>query len=128
MRSSIFLFAIIRPTNSTLVHSSSKSRATSQFGSRSRCEKSGTTGSTAVRGKPSESRSWRLNSESPSARSQRSAYARSSRHPVGQRERRARCLRSERKVVDQQVVAIARVDELAVVARQRFEAVIRGFD
>ena len=40
---------------------------------RSRCEKSGTTGSTAVRGKPSASRSWRLNSESPSARSQRSA-------------------------------------------------------
>ncbi len=39
---------------------------------RSRCEKSGTTGSTAVRGNPSASRSWRLNSESPSARSQRS--------------------------------------------------------
>ena len=41
--------------------------------SRSRCEKSGTTGSTAVRGNPSASRSCRLNSESPSARSQRSA-------------------------------------------------------
>ena len=51
----IFLLAMTRPTKRTLVQSSSKSRATSHSGSRSRCEKSGTTGSTAVRGKPSDS-------------------------------------------------------------------------
>ena len=100
-------------------------------------------------GNPSASRSCRLNSESPSARSQRSAYARSSRrprkhcrasdrwtptkilrrrdvvvderHPVRQRERRPRRLRAEREMVEQQVVGMADVDELPVVARQRLE-------
>ena len=115
----------------------------------SRCEKSGTTGSTAVRGNPSASRSCRLNSESPSARSQRSTYALQlapsaetlpreravhadevlgrrdvvvdERHPIGQRVRRARRLGAEREMVEQQVVGMAGVDELAVVARQRLE-------
>ena len=43
------------------------------------------------------------------------------RHPIGQRERRPRRLRSDRKVVEQQVVGMAGVDQLAVVARQRLE-------
>src|SRR5207249_3828577 len=39
-----------------------------------------------------------------------------------------RRLRSEREVVQQQIVRMGCVDELAIIARQRFEAVIRGLD
>ena len=50
------------------------------------------------------------------------------RHPVGQRERRARRLRAEREMVEQQVVGMAGVDQLAVVARQRLEPAVGGLD
>ena len=43
------------------------------------------------------------------------------RHPVRQRVRGSRRLRSDREVVEQQVVRMAGVDELAIVARQRLE-------
>ena len=50
------------------------------------------------------------------------------RHPIGQREGGPRRARSDREVVEQQVVGMARVDELAVVARQRLEAMVGRLD
>ena len=50
------------------------------------------------------------------------------RHSIRQRVRRPRRLRPEREVVQQQVVAAAEVDQLAVVARLRLEPVIRRLD
>ena len=50
------------------------------------------------------------------------------RHPVGQRVRRPRRLRAEREVVEQQVVAMAEIHELAIVVRLRLEAMVGGFD
>ena len=50
------------------------------------------------------------------------------RHPIGQRVRGARGLRAEREMVQQQVVGMAGVDQLAVVARQRLEPVVGGLD
>ena len=50
------------------------------------------------------------------------------RHPVGQREGGARRLGAERKMMEQQVVGMAEIDQLAIVARQRLEPVVRGLD
>ena len=50
------------------------------------------------------------------------------RHPIGQRERRARRLRADREVVEQQVVGMAGVDQLAIVARQRLEPAVGRLD
>src|SRR5260370_36827382 len=50
------------------------------------------------------------------------------RHAVGQRKRGARSARPEREMMQQQIVGMAEVDELAVVARQRLQAVVRGLD
>jgi hypothetical protein len=136
------------------VQSSSKSRATSQFGSRSRCEKSGTTGRTAVRGERLEVLAIELGvahrqiaavgvrlqlpASAETLPSERPVHADEifrrrdvvvdERHPVGQRERRPRRLRAEREMMQQQVVAMAEVDELAIVARQRLEPVVGGLD
>ena len=145
-----------RPTKRMFVQSSSNSPATSQFGWRSRCEKSGTTGSTAVRGKPSASRSCaielgvaerevaavgvgvQLAAAAKALPRQRAVDADEifrrrdvvvdERHPIGQRVRRARRLRAEREMMEQQVVGMAGVDELAVVARQRLEPAVGGLD
>ena len=130
-------------------------RRTSSAG-RSRCEKSGTTGSTAVRGKPERleilavelgvaEREIAAIGVRPQLAPAAKALARQramdadeilrrrdvvvdERHPIRQRERRARRLRAEREVMEQQVVGMADVDELAVVARQRLEPVVGGFD
>ena len=50
------------------------------------------------------------------------------RHPIGQRVRRSRRLRADREMVQQQVVRMAGVDQLAVVAGQRFEPRIGRLD
>ncbi len=50
------------------------------------------------------------------------------RHPIRQGVGGARGLRPERKMMEQQVVAMAEVHELAVVACLRLEPVIRGLD
>ena len=50
------------------------------------------------------------------------------RHPIGQRECGPRRLGAERKVMEQQVVGMAEVDQLAVVASLRFEAMVCGLD
>ena len=50
------------------------------------------------------------------------------RHSIGHRECRSRRLRADREVVEQQVVGMTRVDQFAIVARQRLEDAIRRFD
>ena len=50
------------------------------------------------------------------------------RHPIGQRERGPRRLRADREMMEQQVVGMAGVDQLAVVARQRLEPRVGGLD
>ena len=50
------------------------------------------------------------------------------RHPIGQRIGRSRRLGPEREVVEEQVVGTARVDQLPIVTRQRFETWIGGLD
>ena len=143
MTSSMRLFGMMRPTNRMFVQSSSNSRAIRSLGGRSRCEKSGTTGSTPVGLNPSASSSWRLNSESPSARSTRAridAQLAASLEAlfdellvhvdeelgrrdvvvhedlaVGKRVGDARGARPDREVVNQDVRRVALLDQVAVV-------------
>ena len=150
------LLGIIRPTNSTFTQSSSNAPACMKLGGPARCEKSGTTGSTAVSRKPSVSSSARLYSESPSASSHprgigaefapaeiaeldqqrmhvdeelgRRDVVIDERHPVGQREGHARRPRADREMVDQQVVGMTGLGQVAVVERQVLETAIGGLD
>ena len=157
MTSSIFLLAMTRPTNRMFVQlvvelTGDERIRPARRGARSRARPA----ARRCAGKPSASRSCRLNSESPSARSQRSTYALQlapaaealagqravdadevlgrrdvvvdERHAIGQRVRRPRRLRPDREMVQQQVVGMAGVDQLAVVARQRLEPAIGGLD
>ena len=124
-----------------------------KLGGPARCEKSGTTGSTAVSGNPSASSSARLYSESPSPRLDPRRVGRQltasqvaelhqqrvhvdeelrrrdvvvdQRHPVGQREGHPRGPRSDREMVDQQVVGMAGVRQIAIVGGQMLEPAIR---
>ena len=50
------------------------------------------------------------------------------RHPIRQRVRRAGCLRPDREMMQEQIVRVARIHQLAVVARHVFQAPIRGLD
>ena len=156
IRSSIFLLAITRPTKRMFVHSSSNWLATKPLGApievreaRNDRQHGGAGKSERLEILPVELRIAQREIAAidvglelaPSAETLARERAMDAdeifgrrdvvideRHPIGQRKRGTRCLGPEREMVQQQVVGMARVDELAVIARQRLEPAVGRLD